>query len=196
MTERRGTGSRPPATEETVLPLASRFDILKNARRRHVLEYLREHGGPVDIGELSNYVAARETGIDVAELCNQERKRVYVALYQCHLPRLKEAGVVSHDPDDGIVPDEAAPQLYRYLPPYTLPPDRWYQYYLGAAIGGAISLGTSLLVAGTYSVSTRVAVGTSVMVLFACSLAHVLARSDRTSRESDSIRVFSRRSKV
>lgn len=175
MPERRGAGSRSPAAEEAKLSLASRFDILKNARRRYVLECLREHDGPVAIGDLSKYVAAREIGTDVSELCSQQRKRVYVTLYQCHLPRLDETGVVSFDTDGGIVLDEAAPQLYRYLPPYTLPPDRWYRYYLCAVAGGAVSLGVSLLIGGAYGVSTRAVVGALVTVLLACSLAHVLA---------------------
>lgn len=197
MPERRGTSFRSPSAGEATLSVASRFDILKNARRRHVLEYLREHGGPVETGDLSTYVAAREAGIDATELCSQERKRVYVALHQCHLPRLEEAGVVSLDTDDGIVADEtAAPQLYRYLPPYSPPPDRWYRYYLCAVAGGAVSLGGSLLVGGANGGSTRVVVGVFVTVLLACSIAHVLAASGRIGRERNPLGTRSRRSGV
>jgi len=34
------------------------FDVLQNKRRRFVLQYLRRHGGPVELGDLATQVAA------------------------------------------------------------------------------------------------------------------------------------------
>lgn len=161
--------------EGTSLPLERQFDLLKNARRRYVLEYLRDHHGPVDIGDLTEYVATRETGTSPEDLSSKQRKRAYVGLYQCHLPRMDEVGVVWLDTERGVVAvGAAAPQLYRYLSPRDPPPDRWYRYYL-AIVGGA----SALLLGSAFLVGEGVAavLGVFVTTLLACAIVHTLSRS-------------------
>jgi DNA-binding transcriptional ArsR family regulator len=85
---------------DTALSLDELFDILRNARRRHVVELLDEYGGEAEFRELTDAVARRETGAPVSY---EERKRVYVSLRQSHLPRLADAGVVEYDRDRGTV---------------------------------------------------------------------------------------------
>lgn len=85
------------------LPKDVRFDILKNRRRRLVLRYAMEHENPVTIGALAEHVAAIENDKDVAMLNSRERKRAYVGLYQCHLPRMHDAGVIEFDQNRGMV---------------------------------------------------------------------------------------------
>jgi DNA-binding transcriptional ArsR family regulator len=82
------------------LSLDELFDILRNARRRHVVELLDESGGEAEFRDLTDAVARRETGNPVSY---DARKRVYVSLRQSHLPRLAEAGVVEYDRDRGTV---------------------------------------------------------------------------------------------
>lgn len=76
------------------------FDLLSNARRRHVLELLGDHDGETSFRELTDAVARREMGEPVSY---DQRKRVYVSLRQSHLPRLADAGVVEYDRDRGTV---------------------------------------------------------------------------------------------
>jgi len=103
----------PPEQE---LPLDVTFEILKNRRRRLVLDYLREADETVRIGELAEHIDAIENDIPVQQLNSQQRKRVYIGLYQCHLPKMDDAGVVDFNQDRGLVDlTDAATPLYAYL---------------------------------------------------------------------------------
>lgn len=104
------------AEEPDPLPKDVRFDILKNRRRRLVLQYAIEHDNPVTIGTLAEHVAAIENEKDVGALNSRERKRAYVGLYQCHLPRMNDADVIDFDQNRGTVDlgvhaDELMPHL-------------------------------------------------------------------------------------
>ena len=98
------------------LPLDVTFEILKNRRRRLILEYLEGETDPMAIGELAEHIAAIENDIDVRQLDSQQRKRVYIGLYQCHLPKMDDAGVIEYNQTRGLVElnDKAAP-LYDYF---------------------------------------------------------------------------------
>jgi len=92
------------------------FDVLKNDRRRAVIRYLHEHGGVAELSDVAEHVAARENDTAVRRLTSQERKRVRIALYQCHLPRMDALGVVDFDSDRGTVAlRDAASQVQTYL---------------------------------------------------------------------------------
>lgn len=107
-----GSGAGPLAD----LPLDEIFEILRNQRRRWVLRYLQEHDGVVEIGEVAEHIAAIETDKSISELTSGERKRVYVALYQCHLPKMDDAGVVDYHQDRGHIElVDAVEQLDTYL---------------------------------------------------------------------------------
>lgn len=75
------------------------FEVLSNRRRRQVIAYLQECGGRATAGELAEVIAAAEEGTTVERLSSAERKRVYVSLYQNHLPVMDDASVVDYDPD-------------------------------------------------------------------------------------------------
>lgn len=70
--------------------------ILSNERRKHVLSILDEMDR-IDKGELATLVTAREMDTDPNDLSSQERKRVMVALQQCHLPKLEDNDVITWD---------------------------------------------------------------------------------------------------
>lgn len=70
------------------------FSALGNQRRRFVLSFLLDREEPVDIQELSRYVAARENGVPVEEVTHKQRKRVYIALHQNHLSQLEDMGLI------------------------------------------------------------------------------------------------------
>lgn len=162
-----------PKQESLSLDLV--FEILKNSRRREVIHYLRDQDGEerVSLGELAEHVAAIENDTTTDQLTSSQRKRVYVGLYQCHLPKMDDMGVVDFNQDRGHV--ALAPQadhLTEYLDRPTEDAGvQWHRYYgaisvVGAAIAG-LSLGvglTSGLVAGLLGL---------VVVTFAfCSACH------------------------
>ena len=107
---RAGTRDDPePLTKDVI------FDILKNRRRRRVLGYLRERRTST-LSDVAEHVAALENGKDVGDLTSSERKRVYVGLYQCHLPRMSDAGVIDFDRARGTIElRESTSQVFPHL---------------------------------------------------------------------------------
>ncbi|WP_330631656.1 DUF7344 domain-containing protein [Halocatena halophila] len=92
------------------------FHLLQNKRRRRVLEFLQGTDGAVDMREIAEQVAAWENETTVSALDSNERQRVYIALYQSHLPKLDGAGVLSYNQERGIVKrTPLADQLDVYL---------------------------------------------------------------------------------
>ncbi|MEF8780624.1 MAG: hypothetical protein V5A46_08085 [Haloferacaceae archaeon] len=75
------------------------FEVLSNRRRQLVIEFLHERNGVDDfqLRQLVDAVAARENDKEVAEVTSTERKRVYAALRQSHLPKLDDMGVIEYD---------------------------------------------------------------------------------------------------
>jgi hypothetical protein len=103
--------------EEDGLTLDEVFDILRNQRRRDVLLYLAgAEDNATTLSELAEHVAAKENDIDTEELSSSQRKRVYIGLYQCHLPKMDDIGVVDYDQDRGTVVLQNASKLLSYLP--------------------------------------------------------------------------------
>ncbi len=92
------------------------FDILRNSRRRAVLSCLYTQGRELSVKELSTCVAAEEYGIPASELSPEQYKRVYTGLYQCHLERMQNMGVIDFDKDENIIRlCEVASQFDPYL---------------------------------------------------------------------------------
>ena len=145
---------------EAELPLDITFEILKNSRRRTVLEYLRDEEDTVTIGELAEHIAAIENDTTVQQLNAQQRKRVYIGLYQCHLPKMDDANVVDFNQDRGLVTiTEAASPLFDYLDTAdesepTTPPHR---YFAVTALSGVAFLAAQL--AGAYVIASVIVLG-------------------------------------
>ncbi|QLG29784.1 hypothetical protein HUG10_19475 (plasmid) [Halorarum halophilum] len=115
------------------------YDLLSNPRRRFVISYLREHGGPIELTALAREVAAWENQVPAEELTDQQEKRVYVSLYQTHIPKLRNAGVVDYDPDDGVIRLTATvDQLERYLPEEERTELPWQTLYIATAVVGGL----------------------------------------------------------
>ncbi|WP_224269160.1 DUF7344 domain-containing protein [Haloprofundus salinisoli] len=123
------------------------FETLSNRRRRYAIHALLQEDAPVELGELSRQVAAWETGQSPSAVTSEERRRVYNALQQSHLPKMHDVGVVEYDRDRGIISTTTeASNLHVYLeivPGNDIP---WSVYYLllgafslsfaGAVVGG------------------------------------------------------------
>jgi len=70
------------------------FTLLSMRRRRELLRAVDRAGGEAATVAITNELATGEHGEAAA---TRERKTVYVSLHQTHIPRLVEAGVLSHD---------------------------------------------------------------------------------------------------
>jgi DNA-binding transcriptional ArsR family regulator len=151
------------------------FDLLSSPRRRFVLYYLRQEGAPVELRELADEVAAWENDMDVEELTSQQRKRVYVSLYQTHIPKLDEAGIIEYDQDSGMVAlADRADELGSYLSSNdeTLP---WQMYYLAVAVAGALLYSLVAFDVAVFAAVPEYVAGIAIIVAFGLSaVAHYL----------------------
>jgi len=92
------------------------FEILKNQRRRDALAYLKDNGGVATLSDMAEFIAAKENDITIEQLSSSQRKRVYIGLYQCHLPKMASSGVIEFDKNRGDIElNGAAEQLDPYL---------------------------------------------------------------------------------
>ena len=143
----QGTAEETPASDgetndsgESSLSGDDIYDHLANRRRRYALHYLKQTGGSVAVRDLAEQVAAWENETTIDELGSQERKRVYIALYQSHLPTMDDEGMVAYDDEAGTVEltgDIADTDIYMEVVPEEDIP--WDLYYLGlSAANGAL----------------------------------------------------------
>lgn len=151
------------------------FDILSNSRRRYVLYYLRQQSEPVQVTTLAENVAAWENETDIESLEEQERKRVYVSLYQTHIPKLADTGLVEYDKDAGTVAlaDEAS-SMDEYLsqPENDVP---WQLIYLAEALVGGVALVLTTFVGALNPFQPLVSL--AILVVFAgTAIAQIVSR--------------------
>lgn len=147
----QGTAANQSETgdeSETEVPLDLIFGILKNGRRRRVIQYLMDTEEEVTLSDLAEHIAAIENDTTPARLTSSQRKRVYVGLYQCHLPKMDDAGVIEYNQARGIIrATEQLPEFHDYLNPSSDDTDReWYRYYAGASSLGLIPLVVGMVV--------------------------------------------------
>jgi DNA-binding transcriptional ArsR family regulator len=112
------------------------FDVLSNGRRRYAIEYLKGHdeGETIELGDLVDYIAARENDTTVKQVSYKQRKRVYSSLRQTHLPKLSDCGLVEYDRERGTIAlAEGVKKVQmhlEYVPEDDIP---WCYHYLGLA---------------------------------------------------------------
>jgi hypothetical protein len=169
--------SSATSSEPTQLSLDVVYDILKNTRRRRVLHLLHEDEEGTTLGDLAERIAAIENDKPRTQLDAQERKRVYVGLYQCHLPRMDDAGVVDFDGDRGTVQLGAhSNQVYDHLESAEdeSEPDReWSTYYALYGMGGVLA---GLALAWTAPMAAQLfVVGVLVAGAVVLSAAHLVS---------------------
>lgn len=127
--------SSPESEEGYELPLDEVFETLKNSRRRETLRYLRENDGETTLSDVAEHIAALENDTTVRAISSAQRKRVYVGLYQCHLPKMDDTDVIEFEQNRGTIElGPNAEQLYPYLEePETR---EWHKLYMGIAAAG------------------------------------------------------------
>ena len=157
-THRNGDSAGQGGAQE--LPAADIHDVLRNDRRRMVLELLGEADDPMTARELSEVIAARESGSDPPP--RNVRQSVYISLQQTHLPKLSELGIAAYDGNaKTVAPAGNAAEVGVYMevvPKYGL---AWSEYY--AALG---VLGTLVVVAASIDVPVLRALTPSAWAVF------------------------------
>ena len=111
----REDGARHQQDASNGLPvdLDQVFGVLSNRRRRAILRYLTTESPEVEFGELAELLAARECDKDRCQISAQERKRLYIALYQSHLPKMADMDAIDYDERSGLV--ERGPKIRSFL---------------------------------------------------------------------------------
>lgn len=132
-------------TSDEELSQDTLFSLLSNPRRRFILQYLNRNEEPITLQDLATEIAAWENETEPENLTDKQQKRLYVSLYQTHVPKLEEAGIIDYDSDSGEIRlRNQATDLNVYLegdvaePTETRP---WQLYYLALALAGAVAYG-------------------------------------------------------
>jgi hypothetical protein len=112
--------SRPTTAERSseirALPADERFHLLHTSRRRETIRYLLEVNESVRMPDLARHVAAAEYELPIEDVSSEQYERLYIPLYQSHLPKLEDAGVIVYDQPNGIVqPTERLEEFRPYL---------------------------------------------------------------------------------
>lgn len=158
----------PPDTSS--LSQAKLYSILADPRRRNLVHYLKQSDEPKGVGELAEQLAAWENDKNPSEITSQERKRVYISLYQSHLPTLHKAGVINYDADGGLVTlsdDLSRRRIFVEIVPRNDIP--WSVYYLGLSLVGVVILALAWLDVYPFRVVPDLVWGVVIIVFFAGS---------------------------
>ncbi|WP_066413900.1 DUF7344 domain-containing protein [Halorubrum aethiopicum] len=116
------------------------YDVLANQRRRFAVHLLKREEETMEIGDMAEQIAAWENDVDMAEITGSDRKRVYTALQQSHLPKMDRAGVVDFNKDRGVVePTVALQNIDLYMDVVEGKEIPWSEYYIGLS-GVALAL--------------------------------------------------------
>lgn len=111
------------------------FTALSNQRRRNVILYLNDHAGDARVRDIAEQLAAWENDLEIPEVTYKQRKRVYTALHQSHLPKLADSGFIAYERDRGLVSlTEESRQLEIYLEVVSKNEILWSEYYAGLAL--------------------------------------------------------------
>ncbi|SER20439.1 DUF7344 domain-containing protein [Natrinema salaciae] len=163
-----------PQPDRKTLTEDELFELLANQRRRHIMHTLMQEDDRLDIGDLSQEIAAWEDDLAFEEVSSTDRKRVYTALQQSHLPKMDNAGVLEFDRDRGTIePTPALEDVEIYMDVVRGRELPWSDYYLGLTALSAVLFVTTVLDLLPFSRLPSTAWGVFVIVSFAVSaLAH------------------------
>jgi hypothetical protein len=166
-------------TGETTLDEGTIHEVLRNDRRRLVIESLREKNGTAEVRALAETIAAREAGADPPP--TNKRQSVYVSLHQTHLPKLDSLDIVAYDSDDREVELlDRVEELEVYMevvPQYGL---SWGEFYFGWGMLGLLTaLGVQIGVPMLSEIGLSAVSGGFCIGLMLAAAYHVYSQQDR-----------------
>lgn len=170
----------PEPTGGTTLTRDQIFHLLQNERRRLALTYLMGRDDEVKMRDIAEQVAAWEHDTTLEALDSDQRQRVYIPLYQNHLPKLDDDGVIEYDQSRGTVSrTPLADQLDPYLTDdATAPapaqadasvrsePGPWPRYYLATALVSAVLIAGAAVGTPLLGDVPAIAIGAAVVLAF------------------------------
>lgn len=146
------------------------FSILSNPRRRYTIHHLLHNGEQSTIRDISEQVAAWETNKKRELVDSAERKRVYTALQQNHLPKMDEVGLIDFDRDRGhIEKADALDDIDIYLDIAQGRQISWSSYYLSLSFVSLILVGAVGLVGYPFTLLPSLAWAGFIAAIFLIS---------------------------
>lgn len=111
------------------------FSTLSNRRRRNVIKYLKQNEPKARVRDVAEQLAAWENDCEISEVTYKQRKRVYTALHQTHLPKLAKGEFIEYESDRGLVSlTERSRQLDVYLEVVSENELLWSEFYIGLSV--------------------------------------------------------------
>ncbi|MXV61093.1 hypothetical protein GS429_03265 [Natronorubrum sp. JWXQ-INN-674] len=148
------------------LTQAELFDVFSNARRRLAVQYLKRKGGTCDLAPLVEQVAAWENDTAPDDVTRTQRRRVYISLYQTHLPMLEDHGIVDWDPDDHAIELLPSEEIFDPYLDHRLDGQRpWHRLYATVTSLGVVALALSWLSVGPLTVTAAPAIALTLCLL-------------------------------
>jgi DNA-binding transcriptional ArsR family regulator len=121
------------------------FEVLSSSRRRQILYHLHRRGGRADLRALARDTATDETDETAETVDNDVVKRFYISLYQTHVPKLEQVGLVEYDGDEKTVTlTDRVEDVARILNEDVEPDRQWAVYYGALAVVG-VAIGIAQL---------------------------------------------------
>lgn len=148
-------------------------EILRNSRRRQVIQQLSSRLGPVTLRELSELIASEETGETPPP--RKVRDSVYNSLHQTHLPKLDEMDVIVYDRDRKTIRlRERAKQVDRYMRMVTDYGVSWAQVYRTLGVIALVGVVVSQVDAPVVGDVPVLLLASGFLALFAAATAYQL----------------------
>jgi len=116
-------------------------EVLRNDRRRAVIEQLRQTVGESDLRTLAEAIASDETGQSPPP--RNIRESVYNSLHQTHLPKLDRLGIVDYDENrKTVVLQREAREVDPYMDVYLHEEYNitWAEYYRTVSVLGFVTV--------------------------------------------------------
>jgi predicted transcriptional regulator len=153
-------------------------DVLRNDRRRLVLERLAETEERQAVSDLAEHIAAVESGEQPPP--RNVRQSVYVSLHQTHLPKLDDLGIVTYDANAKTVERaEHADDVAVYMEVVPKNALSWASYYFTVSLLGLLLLvAHGVGVPGLSTVDATLLGGTVFAVLCLSAVYHHLTQRD------------------
>ena len=163
---------------EAGLTQAELFDVFSNARRRRTVQFLKRQHGSCDLTPLVEQVAAWENDTSPNQVTRAQRRRVYISLYQTHLPMLEDHGIIDWDADGHrieLLPGEEA--FDPYLERSNAGQRSWHLFYAAVIVLGAVSFTLSVLEVGPLTAAEA-----PTVTLVLCAFVLLVALAQHASR--------------
>lgn len=154
------------------------YEILSSERRRHAIDFLQASENGVEVSDIAEYIAEKETGESPPP--KDSRKTVYVSLHQTHLPKMDDLDIVNYDTDSKEVTlSDSFRDVAIYMEVVPGTEISWSEYYLGVGLVGMATVFAHI--AGAPVISALDAEYWAIFYLFVVSASAVYQTFTRRS---------------